>query len=218
MFVDDYKHKGLRNALVREIESKGIYDLAVLKAIRTIPRHVFFDEALLKYAYQDNAFPIGEGQTISQPYTVALQTQLLEILPGDKVLEIGSGSGYQSSVLLELDATLYTIERQYKLYQKAKQFLTSFGYKNFNCFYDDGSKGLEKHAPYDKIIVTAGAPTIPNILIHQLKIGGKLVIPVGNKENQIMIRITRIDEKNIIQDSFGTCSFVPLIGENGWNE
>ncbi len=216
MFVNNYKHKGLRNALVKELKEKGIYDTAVLEAIQTIPRHVFFDEALLRYAYQDNAFPIGEGQTISQPYTVAMQTQLLEVLPNDQILEIGTGSGYQSSVLLEMQASLYTIERQYNLYCKAKEFLTTFGYKNFSMIYGDGSNGLKKYAPFDKIIVTAGAPSVPSTLIHQLKIGGKLVIPVGNKETQTMVRITRIDDINITQEEFGSFSFVPLIGENGW--
>lgn len=216
--IDDYKHKGMRKKLVRIIQSKGIVDTRVLDAIGKIPRHFFFDEIFVEHAYQDKAFPIGEGQTISQPFTVAFQTQLLEIKPGDKVLEIGTGSGYQASVLVELGAEVYTIEYQKKLHDKAKKFLPKvFGYKP-NFFYGDGSKGLAEHAPYDKILVTAGAPTVPSDLIKQLKVGGSLVIPVGNNKVQKMVRIQKASEKQLIKKEFSNFSFVPLLGDKGWKK
>ncbi len=216
--IDDYKHKGMRKKLVKIIQSKGITDPNVIAAIGKIPRHFFFDPIFVEHAYQDKAFPIGEGQTISQPYTVAFQTQLLEINPGDKVLEIGTGSGYQAGVLVEMGANVYTIEYNQKLHQKVTTFLPSvFGYQP-HFFCGDGSKGLPDHAPYDKILVTAGAPTVPSDLIKQLKIGGILVIPVGNNKVQKMVRIQKISEKKIAKKEFANFSFVPLLGDKGWKK
>src|SRR6187551_2212404 len=176
MVEDSYKQRGLRNKLVKKLTTKGIKDERVLAAIGKVPRHVFFYTALLNHAYEDKAFPIGEGQTISQPFTVAFQTEKLEIKPGDKVLEIGTGSGYQASILVELGAKVYTIEYNKKLYDRTKVFLPKMGYKPY-FFLGDGSKGLTAKAPYDKIIVTAGAPIVPSALTDQLKEGGILVIP-----------------------------------------
>ncbi len=214
---DTYRHKGLRRQLVKVVKSKGIKDQKILDAINKIPRHFFLmDSALVEHAYQDKAFPIGEGQTISQPYTVAFQTEKLEVKPGDKVLEIGTGSGYQAIVLLEMGAKVYTIEYQKKLYERTRKFLPSLGY-NANFFYGDGSQGLPRHAPYDKIIVTAGAPTVPSALIEQLKVGGMLVIPVGDSRAQKMLRITKVDEDKIRKEEFTDFAFVPLLGKDGWS-
>ena len=213
---DDYKHKGMRRKLVQVVKSKGIHNEQVLAAIGKIPRHFFLqDSALLEHAYQDKAFPIGEGQTISQPYTVAFQSELLDIKKGDKVLEIGTGSGYQAIVLMELGAEVYTIEYQRKLYEKTRDFLPKMGYRA-HFFYGDGSLGMPGFAPFDKIIVTAGAPTVPNALIDQLKIGGMLVIPVGNAKVQKMLRLTKVAEKKIRKEEFTDFRFVPLLGEDGW--
>lgn len=214
MLEDNYKQRGLRNKLVKILRNKGISDEGVLDAVGKVPRHVFFDNALLEHAYQDKAFPIGEGQTISQPYTVAFQTEKLEIQSGDKVLEIGTGSGYQACILLELGAKVYTIEYNQKLYEKVKSFLPKLGYKPY-FFLGDGSKGLLAKAPYDKIIVTAGAPVVPSALTEQLKEGGILVIPVGNRERQVMLKITK---KNgaLTQEEFNHFAFVPLLGKEGW--
>ena len=213
---DDYKHKGMRRKLVQVVKSKGIHNEQVLAAIGKIPRHFFLqDSALLEHAYQDKAFPIGEGQTISQPYTVAFQSELLNIKKGDKVLEIGTGSGYQAIVLMELGAEVYTIEYQRKLYEKTKDFLPKLGYRA-HFFYGDGSLGMPRFAPFDKIIVTAGAPTVPNALIDQLKVGGMLVIPVGNAKVQKMLRLTKVAEKKIRKEEFTDFRFVPLLGEDGW--
>ena len=213
---DDYKHKGMRRKLVQVVKSKGIHNEQVLAAIGKIPRHFFLqDSALLEHAYQDKAFPIGEGQTISQPYTVAFQSELLDIKKGDKVLEIGTGSGYQAIVLMELGAEVYTIEYQRKLYEKTRDFLPKMGYRA-HFFYGDGSLGMPRFAPFDKIIVTAGAPTVPNALIDQLKIGGMLVIPVGNAKVQKMLRLTKVAEKKIRKEEFTDFRFVPLLGEDGW--
>ena len=187
---DSFRHKGLRKKLVETLREKGIVDKNVLQAIEKVPRHLFLDSSFMEYAYEDRAFPIGFGQTISQPYTVAFQTSLLEISSNDKVLEIGTGSGYQSCVLLEIGAKVFTVERQKSLFTKTKQLLPSIGY-NPKFFYGDGYKGLSTFAPFDKIIVTAGAPYIPDALIEQLKVGGKLVIPVGEGNKQIMIRIIK---------------------------
>jgi protein-L-isoaspartate(D-aspartate) O-methyltransferase len=214
MIEDNYRHRGLRNKLVKKLALKGIKSEAVLKAIGTVPRHVFFENALLEHAYEDKAFPIGEGQTISQPYTVAFQSEKLEIKPGDKVLEIGTGSGYQACVLLELGAKVYTIEYKRKLYEAAKEFLPRMGYKP-NFFFGDGSKGLPAKAPFDKIIVTAGAPVVPTALTDQLKEGGILVIPVGDKEKQMMLRIRKQGGK-LLKEEFDYFAFVPLLGEQGW--
>lgn len=214
---DSYKHRGMRKSLVRVVRKKGITDERVLEAIAKVPRHYFFDNALLEHAYQDKAFPIGEGQTISQPYTVAFQTEKLEIKEGDKVLEVGTGSGYQASVLMEVGANVYTIEYNETLFNRTKKFLPKMGYSP-RFFHGDGSKGLEAHAPYDKIIVTAGAPSVPSSLIRQLKIGGMLLIPVGNSEKQKMLKITKLDEKKIKKESFDYFSFVPLKGREGWGQ
>jgi protein-L-isoaspartate(D-aspartate) O-methyltransferase len=214
MLEDNYKQRGLRNKLVKKLKEKGIKDEGVLAAISKVPRHVFFDEALLGHAYQDKAFPIGEGQTISQPYTVAFQTEKLEVKPGDKVLEIGTGSGYQASVLLELGAKVYTIEYNRKLYEHTKEFLPKLGYKPY-FFFGDGSKGIPAKAPFNKIIVTAGAPVIPTALTDQLAEGGILIIPVGDREKQAMIRIKKKDGK-LIKEEYADFAFVPLLGEQGW--
>ncbi len=216
MIEDNYKQRGLRNKLVKKLAEKGIKDERVLAAIGKVPRHVFFENALLEHAYQDKAFPIGEGQTISQPYTVAFQTEKLEIKPGDKVLEIGTGSGYQASVLMEVGAKVYTIEYNRKLYEKCKDFLPTMGYKPF-FFFGDGSKGLPAKAPYDKIIVTAGAPIVPSALTDQLAEGGILIIPVGDREKQMMLRIRKKNGK-LIQEEFENFAFVPLLGEQGWKK
>lgn len=212
---DSYKHQGMRRKLIQKLRDKGIEDEGVLRAMGKIPRHVFFENAFLEHAYQDKAFPIGHGQTISQPYTVAFQSQLLNIKPNDKVLEIGTGSGYQAIVLCELGADLYTIEYQKDLYERTRNFLPQMGYKP-RFFGGDGSKGLPIHAPYDKIIVTAGAPSVPSALIEQLKIGGSLVIPVGDNQTQQMLRLTKESEKKISKEVFSNFSFVPLKGQDGW--
>lgn len=214
---DTFKHKGQRKSLVNELANKGIHDLNVLSSIGIVPRHFFFDKIFNEHAYQDKAFPIGEGQTISQPYTVAFQTQTLEIKKGDKVLEIGTGSGYQCCVLIELGAQVVTIETQRVLYEKTRNFLPKIGY-NAIFLFGDGTLGAQDYAPFDKIIVTAGAPSIPDSLIDQLKIGGKLVIPVGTDKTQKMIKLTRIDNKLVEKEEYGIFSFVPLIGENGWKD
>lgn len=217
MLEDNYRQKGMRRNLIKILIEKGIKDQAVLKAIQSIPRHYFFDKAFLEHAYQDKAFPIGEGQTISQPYTVAVQTQLLEIKPGDKVLEIGTGSGYQCCILLEMQAKVYTIEFNKKLYHLAKSFLQKLGYQAYFQL-GDGSQGWPTFAPYDKIIVTAGAPTLPQALIDQLKPNGKLVIPVGDEEHQEMIRICKDANGKISTESHDFFRFVPLVGKFGWKE
>lgn len=214
MFDDNYRQRGLRNKLVKKLREKGISDERVLHAIGLVPRHFFFDEALLEHAYQDKAFPIGEGQTISQPYTVAFQTEKLEIHPGDKILEIGTGSGYQACVLIEMGAKVYTIEFNRKLYEKTRDFLPRIGYRPY-FFFGDGSKGLPAKAPFNKIIVTAGAPVVPTALTDQLAEGGILVIPVGDKERQLMVRIRKIGGK-LIEEQFTYFAFVPLLGEQGW--
>ena len=214
MIEDNYKQRGLRAKLVTKLRQKGIRDEAVLKAIGKVPRHVFFDDALLGHAYQDKAFPIGEGQTISQPYTVAFQTELLGVKPGDKVLEIGTGSGYQACVLMEMGAKVYTIEYNKNLYQKTRDFLPELGYQPY-FFFGDGSKGVPVRAPYDKIIVTAGAPVIPDALVEQLSNNGVMVVPVGGRDKQTMVRLTK---KNGVtkKEEFDTFAFVPLLGKEGW--
>lgn len=216
MFEDDYKHRGLRNKLVKILQKKGISDPGILAAIAKVPRHLFFDNALLEHAYQDKAFPIGEGQTISQPYTVAFQTEKLEVRPGNRVLEIGTGSGYQACILLELGAKVFTIEYNRKLFEAVRAFLPRIGYQP-HFFYGDGSKGLPSKAPFDRILVTAGAPVIPNTLMDQLADGGILVIPVGNRDKQQMVRI-RKKGSSFIKEEFDNFAFVPLLGEEGWED
>ncbi len=210
--ADTYKHKGLRLKLVETVRSKGIHNEDILDALNSIPRHYFLDSSFLEFAYQDKPFPIGAGQTISQPYTVAFQTQLLEIRKGDKVLEIGTGSGYQACVLLELGAKVFTIERQRSLFLKTKKFLPTLGYHP-RFFYGDGYKGLPAFAPYDKMIVTAAAPSLPDQLLKQLKIGGKLVIPLGSSDVQTMKCITRVNEKDFEEEEHGYFRFVPLLSD-----
>ncbi len=207
---DTYRQKGQKKKLTEELKKKGIDDEKVLAAILKIPRHFFMDIGFDKLAYQNKAFPIAAGQTISQPYTVAFQTQLLDINKGDKVLEIGTGSGYQTAVLLELGAKVYTIERQKELFQNTRVFLASLAYEA-HFFYGDGYKGKATYGPYDKIIVTAGAPYIPKDLKEQLKIGGILVIPVGNSEEQIMYSVIRVSKTEFKETELGNFMFVPML-------
>ncbi|WP_462265176.1 protein-L-isoaspartate(D-aspartate) O-methyltransferase [Mucilaginibacter sp.] len=214
-FTDNYREKGARKRLTELLKKKGIEDEQVLKAINKVPRHYFFDETFWAQAYKDIAFPIGAGQTISQPYTVAYQTQLLHIKRGDKVLEIGTGSGYQTCILLELGAKVYTIERQQALYERTVQVLPYMGYKP-EFFLGDGSKGIADHAPYDKIIVTAGAPTVPDLLLKQLAVGGIMVIPVGNEHEQKMVTVLKVAENDYERVMFDTFRFVPLVGDKAW--
>lgn len=214
-YVDNYREQGARKLLIKTLEQKGIQDKKVLRAIGKVPRHYFFSKTFWNQAYRDIAFSIGYGQTISQPYTVAYQTELLQIEHKDKVLEIGTGSGYQTCILLELGAEVYTIEREKNLYERAIQVLPYIGYQA-NFFLGDGSKGIEEHAPYDKILVTAGAPIVPDTLLKQLKIGGILVIPVGSEKVQKMLTILRVSEDDYERIELDTFRFVPLIGEQGW--
>jgi protein-L-isoaspartate(D-aspartate) O-methyltransferase len=214
-FIDNYREQGARKKLVDLLKGKGIEDEEVLKAIGKVPRHYFFDETFWNQAYKDIAFPIGEGQTISQPYTVAYQSQLLHIKRGDKVLEIGTGCGYQTCILSELGAKVYTIERQEKLYKRTIQVLPHMGYKP-KFFLGDGSKGIASRAPYDKIIVTAGAPTVPEELLKQLNIGGILVIPVGDEDTQKMVTVLKVSENDYEKVILDTFRFVPLVGERAW--
>lgn len=209
--VDSYRHKGLRKKLVETIARKGITDKRILDAVMTIRRHVFLDSSFLEFAYEDKPFPIGSGQTISQPYTVAFQTELLDIKKGEKVLEIGTGSGYQACILAEMGAKVYTIERQRKLYQKTKAFLPKIGYRQIKCFYGDGYKGVPAFAPYDRILITAAAPTLPASLIEQLKPGGIIVIPLGDGDVQTMIRMTKDENGKLTEERFGAFRFVPLL-------
>jgi len=215
-YEDSYQHKGLRKQLVNLLKQKGITDENVLHAINTIPRHYFLDSAFDQIAYEDRAFPIGEGQTISQPYTVAYQTQLLQIKKSDKVLEIGTGSVYQSTVLAEMGAWVYTIERQKKLYDEHKNFYFRSKYPNIKFFYGDGFEGLQAYAPFDKIIITAAAPYVPPKLVAQLKVGGMMVIPVDEGEAQRMLRIIKLPDGSSKEESFDLFSFVPMLtGKNG---
>lgn len=214
-FIDNYREQGARKRLVDILRKKGIDDENVLKAIGRVPRHYFFDETFWLQAYKDIAFPIGEDQTISQPYTVAYQTQLMHINKGEKVLEIGTGCGYQTCILLELGANVFTIERQQKLYERTIQVLPHMGFKP-KFFLGDGSKGIASDAPYDKIIVTAGAPTVPDLLLKQLSIGGLLVIPVGDEETQKMITVLKVAEHDYEKIVLDTFRFVPLVGDKAW--
>ncbi len=214
-FIDNYREQGARKKLVSLLKEKGISDRRVLEAIGKVPRHYFFDETFWVQAYKDIAFPIGDGQTISQPYTVAYQTELLHIKPGDKVLEIGTGSGYQTCILLELGAEVYTIERQENIFKRTIQVLPYMGYKP-HFFLGDGSKGKAEFAPYDKIIVTAGAPFVPEVMLRQLKIGGLLVIPVGDEKSQKMLTVIRTGENDYEKIELDTFRFVPLVGDQAW--
>ncbi|MGO3707510.1 MAG: protein-L-isoaspartate(D-aspartate) O-methyltransferase [Mesonia hippocampi] len=207
---DTFRHRGKRNQLVELLKAKGIKQERVLEAIGAIPRHLFMDSSFEDHAYQDKAFPIAAGQTISQPFTVAFQTGLLQVNPEDKILEIGTGSGYQTAVLCYLKAKVYSIERQRELYKKTKRFLQEIGYRPKYLNFGDGYKGLASYAPYDKIIVTAGAPFVPKPLLAQLKIGGRLVIPVG-EEQQIMTLYVRTGEKSFEKHEYGEFRFVPLL-------
>jgi protein-L-isoaspartate(D-aspartate) O-methyltransferase len=207
---DTLKHRGMRNQLADTLADKGISDKNTLDAIRTVPRHLFMDSGFEGHAYQDKAFPIAADQTISQPYTVAFQTQLLQVRPGQKILEIGTGSGYQTAVLLHLKAKVYTIERQLELFKKTKLFFGKMGYRPKKKIFGDGHKGLPDEAPFDGIVVTAGAPEVPKPLMSQLKTGGRLVIPVG-ADDQVMTLYIRKSEKEFEKKEFGAFRFVPLL-------
>ena len=212
---DNYLHKGLRKQLVQIMREKGIKDERVLAAIEAIPRHFFLDPAFERQAYEDRAFPITAGQTISQPFTVACQTQLLDLQKYDKVLEIGTGSAYQACVLAEMGITLFTIERQKELYEYVSKFFFLKKYPNIKRFYGDGFEGLPSYAPFDKIIITCGAPFVPPKLLNQLKPGGIMVIPVGEDAKQKMLRISKDKDGNIKQEEMGDFSFVPMLeGKN----
>ncbi len=208
--LDTLRHQGLRKRLVEGLKIKGIKDEKVLNAISKVPRHLFMDSGFIQFAYKDQAFPIGAGQTISQPYTVAIQTCLLQLKPHDKVLEVGTGSGYQAAVLVEMGANVFTIERQRELHLKVQQMLPELGYFP-KFFYGDGYKGLPTYGPFDKIIVTAGAPVIPEDLLQQLVIGGRMVIPVGPSDRQAMTVIIRVAENEFKKETHGTFVFVPML-------
>lgn len=219
---DEYLFQGKRKRLVEILKTKGIKNTKVLAAIEKIPRHLFFDTttarpALLDHAYSDKALPIGAGQTISQPYTVAFQTEQLDISEGEKILEIGTGCGYQTAVLIEMGAKVYSIERQKTLFDKTKLFLPFIGYKGAKLIYGDGYKGLPQFAPFDKIIVTAGAPYIPNDLLLQLKIGGILLIPLGEGETQEMVWLKKVSASNFDKKILGNFKFVPLLQNKSGN-
>lgn len=207
---DTFKHKGKRQQLAAIVEAKGVKDKKVLEAIKNIPRHLFMDSSFEDHAYQDKAFPIAADQTISQPYTVAFQSELLEIKKGETILEIGTGSGYQTAVLCELGAKVYSIERQQELYKKTKLFLSKIGYRPKFLSFGDGYKGLPAYAPFDKIIVTAGAPFVPKALLSQLKVGGRMVIPVGDTV-QVMTLYIRKSAKEFERKEYGDFRFVPLL-------
>ena len=208
--IDTFKHKGLRKKLVAELRTKGIKDEAVLQAIEELPRHYFLDNAFVSFAYEDKAFPIGEGQTISQPFTVAFQTSLIEVNKGDKILEVGTGSGYQTAVLCKLGCKVFSIERQRQLYLKTNRFLPELGFQP-RLFYGDGYQGKPAFAPFDKVLVTAGAPYIPEELKKQVKVGGYLVIPVGAGDVQTMVRLIKHSETEFEHQEYGEFRFVPML-------
>ena len=210
-YRDTYKYQGLRKKLVEELRQKGIKDGAVLRAFERIPRHFFFEKAFAEWAYQNKAFPIGKGQTISQPYTVAFQTELLNIKKRETVMEIGTGSGFQAAVLATLGARVYTIERHETLHIAAKQRLKRMGYAGIRFYFKDGYKGLPEFAPFDKILVTAAALEVPQVLKKQLKVGGKLVVPVGDAKEQKMLLITRLDQQRFEEKELGNFKFVPFL-------
>lgn len=211
--VDTYRHKGMRKKLVDSIRARGVIDEALLHAMEMVPRHLFaFESAFVERAYEDNAFPIGEGQTISQPYTVAYQTQLLEVKKGDKILEVGTGSGYQACILAEMKAKVFTIERVKKLFEKSKEIIPVLGFSQVKCFYGDGYEGLPTFAPFDKILVTAAAPFIPEKLVEQLKPGGGImVVPVGSGDLQVMNRLTKLSNQEVREEIFDYFKFVPML-------
>lgn len=207
---DTPKYQGLRKQLVEKLRSKGITSNEVLKVIETTPRHYFMDQGLLNYAYEDQAYPIDADQTISQPYTVAFQTQILDVNINDRILEIGTGSGYQTAILLGLSKNIFTIERQHKLFKKTQRLLKDLNLRPKKIIFGDGYNGLPENAPFDKILVTAGAPEVPKELLKQLKLGGKLVIPIGINEQE-MTRFTRTSIKTFDKETFGKFKFVPLL-------
>ncbi|MFM7022398.1 MAG: protein-L-isoaspartate(D-aspartate) O-methyltransferase [Flavobacteriales bacterium] len=215
--IDTFKHKGLRNKMVDELRVLGISDEQVLTAINNVPRHWFLDNAFLEYAYQNKAFPIGSGQTISHPFTVAYQTQLLEIKKGEKVLEVGTGCGYQTSVLMQMGAKVFSIERQQALFVKTKKFFAEANIRA-KVFYGDGYQGIPVFAPYDKVIVTAGAPYVPEALIKQLVEGGRIVIPVGEGDKQIMTVIDKLKGGALKKYELDEFSFVPLLVDKNWEK
>lgn len=208
--TDTYKHQGLRKNLIEELRSKGIDDEAVLKAMMNVPRHFFFDSAFLNFAYSDKAFPIAAGQTISQPYTVAFQTRLLDLKPGMKVLEIGTGSGYQAAVLSQMGVKVFSVERQRVLFKTAQGILRDLN-STAKVFYGDGYKGLPSFAPFDRVLVTCGAPSVPEPLFAQLKKGGMMVVPVGEGASQEMRRIVKVAEDNYEESAHGVFKFVPML-------
>jgi len=210
-YEDTYRHKGLRKKLIDVLREKGITYEQVLQAMNNIPRHFFLDSAFDEIAYEDRAFPISEGQTISQPYTVAYQTQLLQVKPHEKILEIGTGSIYQAAILAEMGAKLFTIERQKVLFEKTKQYIFKQRHGNLKFFYGDGFEGLPTYAPFDKVLITAAAPLIPPKLIAQLKAGGKMVIPVDEGPLQRMLRLTKLEDGTYTEEAFENFSFVPML-------
>ena len=209
---DSFKHQGLRRKLIEHIRVKNIASSSVLEAMMKVPRHLFIDGAFLEKSYEDYAFPIGEGQTISQPSTVAIQTTLLKLKEGDKILEIGTGSGYQTSILCQFNVKIYSIERQRVLFQRTKKLLRNLGCKA-QCFYGDGYKGLPQFAPFDKIIITCGAPEIPKALVDQLKVGGRMIIPVGGDGIQEMQVISKDESGTVSIEQHGKFSFVPMLND-----
>lgn len=215
--TDNPKFKQRRRRLVEQLADKGIKDQRVLEVFNIVPRHNFVDTALQDRAYKDTALPIGKEQTISQPFTVARQTELLEVKPGEKVLEIGTGSGYQAAILCELGADVYTVERHKELYERAKSILRKLGY-SVRVKLGDGTLGWSAYAPYDAIVVTAGAPVVPEDLVEQLSLNGRLVVPVGDDKRQEMIRIIKIRKDEFEEEHFSDFKFVPLIGKKGWKE
>ncbi len=209
--MDSYRHKGLRSKLITILKDKGISDQRVIAAMSLVPRHLFLDKAFEEWAYRDQAFPIGCGQTISHPYTVAVQTQLLDPQPTDKILEIGTGSGYQAAVLSHLCKKIYSIERHEPLYRNTSVLLARIGYRAIRTLHGDGYLGADRFAPYDKILITAGASTVPDTLLQQLRVGGYLVIPIGEGDDKTMKRITKIAEDKYSEESFGVFHFVPFL-------
>ncbi len=209
--IDSFRHKGLRKQLVETIKGKGVTNKQVLQAINKIPRHFFLDSSFLEPAYEDKPFPIEAGQTISQPYTVAFQSMLLQVKKGDRILEIGTGSGYQACILAELGAKVFTIERHKVLFEKTSKLLPSLGFHSVKTFFGDGYKGLPSYAPFDKVLITAAAPSIPEMLVQQLKIGGLMVIPLGPDSVQTMTVIRKISENDIEKTPHGAFRFVPML-------